>query len=83
MPPRGLPRPVGIFELLVTTDEIRQLVHERASSWEIQQAAVAQGHAHAPRGRLAERCLPGSTTIDEVLRVTKGEDELDGRSDDE
>ena len=31
---------MGIFELLVTTDEIRQLAHDRASSWKIKQAAV-------------------------------------------
>ena len=45
---------MGIFELLVTTDEIRQLAHERASSWAIQQAAVDARHAHAARGRLAQ-----------------------------
>src|SRR5262249_6658270 len=29
----------GIFELSVTTDKVRQLAHDRASSWEIRKAA--------------------------------------------
>ncbi len=45
---------LGLFELLVTTDEIRQLAHDRASSWAIQQTAVRQGNAHAARRRLAQ-----------------------------
>ncbi len=45
---------VGLYELLVTTEEIRQLSHERVSSWAIQQAADPPRHAHAPRGRLGE-----------------------------
>ena len=33
----------GIFELCATTDEVRQLAHDRASSWEIRQAALKGG----------------------------------------
>ena len=33
---------VGIFELLVTTEEVRQLAHDSASTWEIKKAAVAR-----------------------------------------
>ena len=45
---------VGLFELLVTTEQIRQLAHERASSWSIQRSGGRAGNANAPRGRLAE-----------------------------
>ena len=33
----------GIFELCPTTDAVRQLAHDRASSWEIRKAALADG----------------------------------------
>lgn len=62
---------VGLFELLITTEEIRQLSHERVSSWAIQQAAVRQG-MRTLREDGWRKVLAGRTTIDEVLRVTKG-----------
>ena len=62
---------VGLFELLVTTEEIRQLSHERVSSWAIQQAAVAQG-MRTLREDGWVKVLGGRTSIDEVLRATKG-----------
>jgi general secretion pathway protein E/type IV pilus assembly protein PilB len=62
---------VGLFELLVTTQEIRQLSHERVTSWAIQQAAVRQG-MRTLREDGWRKVLAGRTTIDEVLRVTKG-----------
>ncbi|MCA9227080.1 MAG: type II/IV secretion system protein, partial [Planctomycetales bacterium] len=34
---------MGIYELLVTNEEIRDLANERASSWEIKKAAVKNG----------------------------------------
>jgi general secretion pathway protein E/type IV pilus assembly protein PilB len=62
---------VGLYELLVTTEEIRQLSHERVSSWAIHQAAVRRGmRTLREDGWL--KVLAGRTTIDEVLRVTKG-----------
>jgi type II secretion system protein E len=62
---------VGLYELLITTEEIRELSHERVSSWAIQQAAVRQGmHTLREDGWL--KVLAGRTTIDEVMRVTKG-----------
>ena len=62
---------VGLYELLVTTEEIRQLSNERVSSWAIQQAAVHHGmHTLREDGWL--KVLAGRSTIDEVLRVTKG-----------
>lgn len=62
---------VGLYELLVTTEEIRQLSHERVSSWAIQEAAVRQG-MRTLRDDGWVKVLDGRTTVDEVLRVTKG-----------
>ena len=62
----------GIFELCVTNDAVRQLAHDRASSWEIRKAARANG-MRTLREDAWLKVLGGVTTIDEVLRVTKGD----------
>ncbi len=62
----------GIFELCPTTDSVRQLAHDRASSWEIRQAALADG-MHTLRQDAWLKVLDGTTTVEEVLRVTKGD----------
>jgi type II secretion system protein E len=62
---------VGLYELLVTTEEIRQLSNQRVSSWAIQQAAVKNG-MRTLRDDGWVKVLDGRTTIDEVMRVTKG-----------
>jgi hypothetical protein len=31
---------MGIYELMVTTEEVRHLAHDNASTWEIKKAAV-------------------------------------------
>jgi general secretion pathway protein E/type IV pilus assembly protein PilB len=62
----------GIFELCVTTDAVRQLAHDRASSWEIRQAARADG-MKTLRQDAWLKVFHGLTTIDEVVRVTKGD----------
>ncbi len=62
----------GIFELCTTNDAIRQLTHDRASSWEIRKAARANG-MRTLREDAWLKVLNGITTIDEVLRVTKGD----------
>ncbi len=62
----------GIFELCATTDDVRQLAHDRASSWEIRQAALAGG-MRTLRQDAWLKVLAGTTTVDEVLRVTKGD----------
>jgi general secretion pathway protein E/type IV pilus assembly protein PilB len=62
---------VGLYELLVTTEEIRQLSHDRVSSWAIEKAAVEKGmRTLREDGWL--KVLAGRTTIDEVIRMTKG-----------
>jgi general secretion pathway protein E/type IV pilus assembly protein PilB len=63
---------VGVFELLVTSDAVRQLAHDRASSWKIHQCAVNEGlRTLRQDGWL--KVLAGQTTIEEVVRVTKAE----------
>jgi len=61
---------LGIFELLRITDEIRELVLERASDARVLDAARRGGMI-----TLREECLAvvqaGDTTLEEVLRVTQ------------
>ena len=63
---------VGIYELLVSNDEIRHLACERASSNVVKRAAVAAG-MRTLRADGWEKACRGLTTIDEVLRVTKAD----------
>jgi general secretion pathway protein E len=61
---------VGVYELLLTTDEIRAQIHDRASEAEIRQAALRDGMRTMRED--GERWLAdGTTTRAEVLRVTK------------
>ncbi len=62
----------GIFELCVTTDKVRQLAHDRSSSWEIRKAAREDG-MRTLREDAWLKVISGITTIDEVARVTKGD----------
>ncbi|MFO0871600.1 MAG: ATPase, T2SS/T4P/T4SS family [Pirellulales bacterium] len=66
---------MGIYELMVTTDDIRQLAHDRASSWKVKQAAVRQG-MKTLRQDGWYKVLGGSTTVEEIMRVTKGDREV-------
>ena len=63
---------VGLFELLLSSDKIRQLAHDRASTWAIRQAALDEGMLTLRQDGW-RKVLTGRTTIDEVLRVTKGD----------
>lgn len=62
----------GIFELCATTDPVRQLAHDRASSFEIRQAALETGMLTL-RQDAWRQCLAGVTTVEEVVRVTRGD----------
>lgn len=62
----------GIFELCPTTDSVRQLAHDRASSWEIRRAALSDG-MRTLRQDAWLKVLDGTTTVEEVLRVTKSD----------
>ena len=61
---------VGLFELLVTTEEIRRLAHDRANTWSIQKQAREQGMM-TMREDGWEKVISGITTVEEVVRVTK------------
>jgi general secretion pathway protein E len=61
---------VGVYELLETTDQIRAQIHDRASEAEIRVAAQKSGMKTMRED--GERYLrDGTTTIAELLRVTK------------
>lgn len=61
---------IGVYELLVNNDEIRELATQRTSSNRIKQAATSAG-MKTLRHDGWRKVLDGITTIDEVLRVTK------------
>jgi general secretion pathway protein E/type IV pilus assembly protein PilB len=63
---------MGIYELLVTGDKIRQLAHDRASTWEITKAAIAEGMVSLRQDGW-RKVISGRTTIEEIARVTKGD----------
>ena len=63
---------MGIYELMVTTDEVRQLAHDRASTWQLKKAALASGMATL-RDDGWRKVINGHTSVDEVLRITKGD----------
>ena len=63
---------VGIYELLVTTNELRQMAHDRASTWEIKKAAMAAG-MKTLRDDGWLKAIQGVTSVDEVQRMTKGD----------
>jgi general secretion pathway protein E/type IV pilus assembly protein PilB len=62
----------GIYELLVTTESIRQMAHDRVSSWEIRRAALAEGMKPL-RMDAWEKAIQGKTSIEEVVRLTKSD----------
>ena len=62
----------GIYELLVTTERIRQLAHDRASSWKLKEAAMEEG-MRTLRHDGWQKVLSGLTSIEEVVRVAKAD----------
>jgi general secretion pathway protein E len=61
---------VGIYELLLTTDQIRSQIHDRASEAQIRDTALRDGMRSMHED--GERWLvDGTTTEAELLRVTK------------
>lgn len=63
---------LGVYELLTTTDTIRQLATERCSTWEIKKAAAESG-METLRDDGWLKVINGTTTIDEVVRITKSD----------
>ncbi len=61
---------VGIFEVLVQTDQINKLILERASSGAIEEAAIGNGMITMKEDGYL-KVLEGVTTLEEVLRVAQ------------
>lgn len=62
----------GVFEMMQVTEEIRNLILERASAGQIRKMAIQQGMTSLRQDGL-RLVLEGRTTLEEVLRVTKDE----------
>jgi general secretion pathway protein E/type IV pilus assembly protein PilB len=63
---------MGIYELLTTTNDIRQLAHDRVSSWKIVEAALADGMITLRQDGW-RKVLAGSSSVDEVVRNAKAD----------
>jgi len=61
---------LGIFELMLMTNKIRELAFQGAATQEIRRAAVSQGMRVMFEDGVA-KALRGITTLDEVFRVSK------------
>jgi len=59
---------MGIFEILVVTDRVRQLLLEQVSEAEIERLARSEGMRSLLEDGL-QKCQEGLTSLDEVLRV--------------
>ncbi|QQE13866.1 Flp pilus assembly complex ATPase component TadA [Planctomycetota bacterium] len=64
---------VGLYELLMVNEPIRELVQSRATAAQIKQEAVKSVHMRPLRESGVEKILEGVTTVDEVMRVTMRE----------
>lgn len=62
----------GIYELLETTEDIRELAHDRVSSFVIKQTALKNG-MRTLRVDAWDKAIEGKTSVEEVLRATKGD----------
>ena len=63
---------MGIYELMVTTNEVRQLANDRVSSWKIAQAAAEQGMLSLRQDGW-RKVIAGSTSVEEVVRAAKAD----------
>jgi len=61
---------IGVYEVMVISEEIRQLIMKRANSDEIRKQAVKEGMKTMIEDGI-KKSLAGLTTIEEVLRATR------------
>jgi general secretion pathway protein E/type IV pilus assembly protein PilB len=61
---------MGIFELLLMSSEIQQMVYDLKPSGEIRELAIQKGMRTLKEDGIL-KVLNGSTTVDELVRVTK------------
>ncbi|MGH2360010.1 MAG: GspE/PulE family protein [bacterium] len=64
---------IGIFELMIISDTVRDLVVHNASSTEIKAQAIREG-MRTLRDDGLEKVMSGTSTIDEILRVVYVQD---------
>ena len=64
---------IGIFELLVASEKIKQITRERSSAWEVHKAGVEQGMRTLRQDGWL-KVLAGTTSLDELVRATRGEE---------
>jgi type IV pilus assembly protein PilB len=65
---------LGIFELMVMSNKIRELAFQGAATQDIRRAAVSQGMRTMFEDGV-QKVLRGVTTFDEVFRVSKRAEE--------
>jgi general secretion pathway protein E/type IV pilus assembly protein PilB len=63
---------LGIYELLVSSQKVREMAHDRKSSWDVRKVAIEDG-METLREDGWNKAIDGRTSLDEVLRVTKGD----------
>ena len=60
----------GIYEVLEIDEDIRKMISQRASSYDIETKAREKGMLTMVEDGFA-KCIQGMTTVEEILRVTK------------
>ena len=68
-PNGGFAGRTGIYELIAVDDKMRSMIHESVSEQDLERHARTMGPSIRADGR--RRVLEGSTTIEELLRVTR------------
>jgi general secretion pathway protein E len=68
-PNAGFAGRTGIYELIAVDDKMRSMIHEGVSEQDLERHARTMGPSIRADGR--RRVLEGSTTIEELLRVTR------------
>ena len=63
---------LGVYELLITTERIRQMAHDGTSTWEVKKAAKEEG-MDSLRDDGWLKVIAGDTSVDEIIRITKGD----------
>jgi type II secretory ATPase GspE/PulE/Tfp pilus assembly ATPase PilB-like protein len=63
---------LGLFELLINSDALRELVIRRENSMRLRQVALQEGMVTLRKDGW-RKVLAGMTTLEEVCRVTAGD----------
>lgn len=69
---------VGLLEVLVLSPKIKSLILESAQEYQVRDEARREG-MRTLRENGVQSALSGTTTIDEIIRVTVGDQDLDAR----